>query len=86
MNGVCLPSQQKIRLSSVIIAIGQVQGRIFFIGKVVAVVLGVNSGCILKLVQLVSGDIYKFIERWDLNVLVCEVGDDSECSNRAIED
>ena len=83
---VCLPSQLKTRLSSVFVAIVCIQGRIFFISKVITVILRVNGGWILELVQSVSRDINKFIEQWNFYVLVGKVRDDSECSNRVVEE
>ena len=55
MNGICLPSQVKTRLSSVFVTIWQVWGRIFFVGEV-------SSGQVLELTQSASRDIYEFIE------------------------
>ena len=79
------PSQLKTRLSSVFVTIVGIWGGIFCVEKVITIVLGVGSGWIFKLVQTVSRDINKFIKWWNCYVLVGKVGDDSECSNRAVE-
>ena len=47
-NGICLPSQLKTRLSSVFVAIWRVRRRIFFISKVVAIVVRVSSGGVFE--------------------------------------
>ena len=83
---VCLPSQLKTRLSSVFVSIQQVQGRIFFISKVVTIIIGVSSGGVLQFMQSMSGDIYEFVERRNVNLLVDKVRDDSECCNWTVED
>ena len=44
-----LPSQLKTRLSSVFVAIWQVRRRIFFVSKVVAIVVGIGSGRVFEL-------------------------------------
>ena len=81
-----LPSQLKTRLSSVFVAIWRVRRRIFFVGEVVAIVVGVGSGGVFELTQSSSGDIDEFVERRDVNVLTREIWDDSECCDWAIED
>ena len=48
-NGICLPSQLKTRLSSVFVAIWQVKRSIFFVGKIIAIVVGVGSGGVFEL-------------------------------------
>ena len=81
-----LPSQLKTRLSSVFVTIWRVQRSFFFIGEIVAIVVGVGSGGVFELTQSASGDIYEFIERRNVNVLAGEVWDDSECCNWTVED
>ena len=76
------PLPTETRLSSVFIAIRQVQGSIFFIG--------VSSSRALELMQSASRDIYEFIEGRNVDLLVGEVGDYSESCNwmvkyRAVE-
>ena len=48
-NGMSLPSQLKTRLSSVFVAIWRVQRRIFFVGKIVAIIVGIGSGGVFEL-------------------------------------
>ena len=78
-NGICLPSQLKTRLPSVFVAIWRVRRRIFFVGEIVAIVVGVGSGGIFELTQSASGDIDEFVERRNVDVLTGEIWDDSEC-------
>ena len=85
-NGICLPSQLKTRLSSVFVTIWWVRRRIFFVGKVVAIVVGVGSSQVLELTQSASGDIYEFIERRNVYVLTGEIWNDSECCDWMVED
>ena len=44
-----LPSQLKTRLSSVFVTIWRVRRRIFFVGEVVAIVIGIGSGGVFEL-------------------------------------
>ena len=44
-----LPSQLKTRLSSVFVTIWRVRRRIFFIGEVIAIVVGIGSGGVFEL-------------------------------------
>ena len=86
LNGICLPSQLKTRLSSVFVAIWRVRRRIFFVGEVVAIVVGVGSGRSLELMQSASGDIYKSVERRNVHVMAGKGGDYSEHCNWMVED
>ena len=54
--------------------------------EVIPIVVGVRSSQVLKLTQLASGDIYKFVERRNVNVMAGEVGDYSECCNWTVKD
>ena len=55
------------------------QRRIFFVGEVITIVVGVSSGQVLELMQSASGDIYKFVKRRNVYVLVGERWNDLEC-------
>ena len=44
VDGICLPSQLKTRLSSVFVTIVGIWGGIFCVRKVITIVLGVGSG------------------------------------------
>ena len=75
-----LPSQLKTRLSSVFVAVWRVWRSFFF------VVIGVGSGGVFELTQSASGDIDEFVERRNVDVLMGEVWDDSECCDWMVED
>ena len=83
---ISLPSQLKTRLSSVFVAIWRVQRSFFFVGEIVAIVIGVGSGGVFKLTQSASGDIDEFVERRNVDVLMGEIWDDSECCDWMVED
>ena len=58
----------------------------FFVSEVVAIIVGVSSHQVLKLVQSASGDIYKFIKRRNVYVLAGKVRDYSEGCNQMVKD